>query len=324
MGKRLSPLERLEHSVAHGAITLVLGAGVSLSRGVPTWRELAARIWKRAHGTVLALPGHPFELQFAFELASHALDERRRERTGRLPAPFARALREVIYSRSAGPARGGDSLSIVAGILRREHPRPDRRIARVITFNVDDHLERDVHRGRSWKARPIVWPVSRESHSPRHAAPRPIPVYHIHGFLPLRPDTYPSAPDALVFTDAEYWSTVAQPSGFANRVVAHALHDSACIFVGLSMSDVNLIRWLGLRAVVVEADRTAQYPGLPEEIRSSTRRALQRHFWIRPDADDPTGLVSALLERRGVTSVPIDGWGAPALRAVLARVFGSL
>jgi hypothetical protein len=319
MPKRLSPEERFAAGVAGGPVTLVLGAGVSLSRGVPLWGELAAQIWQRATGAALALPprGHPFELQFAFELAASAL-ERRQPRAG----AFAELVRAAIYARTV-PGRAADTLGTLAGILRRDHARTERQVSRVITFNVDDLLEHDVHRRRAWKANPIVWPVSRESHSPRRgrARRRPIPVYHIHGFLPRFPDSYPGAPDTLVFTDAQYWKTVAHPSSFANRVVAHALHDSACVFVGLSMTDVNLIRWLGMRAIAVEADRAAQYAGDDGKIRSSTRQALARHFWIRPDGDDPRGLTSALLERRGVTSVPIDGWGSPAFRRLMLAAF---
>jgi hypothetical protein len=319
MPKRLSPEERFTAGVAGGPVTLVLGAGVSLSRGVPLWGELAAQIWKRATGEALALPprGHPFELQFAFELAASALEERRPS-----AGSFAELLRAALYARAV-PGRDADTLGTLAGILRRDHARSQRQVSRVITFNVDDLLEENVHRARAWKANPIVWPVARESHSPRRARRRPIPVYHVHGFLPRFQDSYPNAPDTLVFTDAQYWRTVAHPSSFANRVVAHALHDSACVFIGLSMTDVNLIRWLGMRAIAVEADRAAQYAGDGDKIRSSTHQALARHFWIRPDGDDPSGLVSALLERRGVTSVPIDGWSSPAFRRLMLAAFAA-
>jgi hypothetical protein len=315
----------MRRCVAEGSVTLVLGAGVSLGRGVPLWNEMARLVWQRAMGTELKPAGHPFELQFAFELAASALEARPRAPAsgGDGASPFAQILRGAIY-RSARPADANDTLGTLAAVLRRDHARTDRRVTRVITFNVDDLLERAVHRDRTstWKARPIVWPVSRESHSPRRAPHRPIPVYHVHGFLPRWPDSYPHAPDTLVFTDAQYWRTVAHPTSFANRVMAHALHDSSCLFVGLSMTDVNLIRWLGMRSIAVEADRAAQYAGDPEKIRSSTRQSLQRHFWIRPDSDDPSGLVSAVLDRRGVASVPIDRWGSAAFRRLVLAAFG--
>jgi hypothetical protein len=344
MAKRLSPPEQLARSVAAGAVTLVLGAGVSMSRGVPMWAELTARMWRDIMrtpfrngwdrhlprlrelaagglgddvGRAAGFPGHPFELPFAFELMFDALAARDAD-----GAAFARLLRAAIYEHTGdGRAQTHDTLATLATILRREQARPDRRVSRVITFNVDDLLEREVHGDRLWKSAPIVWPLSRESHSPRRARRPPIPVYHLHGFLPRWPGTYPHAPDTLVFTDAQYWKTVAQPSSFANRVVAHALHDSACIFVGISMSDMNLIRWLGLRANAVADDRATQYPGDPDKVRRATRAALQRHFWIRPDADDRSGLVTPLLERRGVTSVPIDSWSSPEFRRLLFGAF---
>jgi hypothetical protein len=315
MPVRLTPVQRLRRGVQSGAVSLVLGAGVSISRGVPMWGELTAHLWKRVMRAPFQPAGHPFELQFALEIICDRLAARHR-------ADFASLLRQAIYG---GAARGrpGDTLSILATVLRREQARPVRRVSRVITFNVDDLLEREVHGRRLWKADPIVWPLSRESHSPRRARRPPIPVYHLHGFLPRFPGSYPHAPDTLVFTDAQYWRTVAQPSSFANRVVAHALHDSCCIFIGLSMSDVNLIRWLGLRATAIEADRAAQYPGDPDKIRRATREALQRHFWIRPDSDDRGGMLTPLLDRRGVTAVPIDDWGSGQLRSTLLAAFAA-
>ena len=86
-----------------------------------------------------------------------------------------------------------------------------------------------------------------------------MPIYHIHGYLPRVRKSGRDAPDTLVFTDRQYWDSVASPASFANRVMANALHDSHCVFVGLSMTDVNLMRWLGTHASEVRNDKRSEF-----------------------------------------------------------------
>ena len=81
-------------------------------------------------------------------------------------------------------------------------------------------------------------------------------MYHIHGFVPSdRMLTYERHFDhMLVFTDIQYWLTSATTSSFSNRVITSALGEGHCIFVGLSMTDINLIRWLALRTSEKDRD----------------------------------------------------------------------
>jgi hypothetical protein len=144
-------------------------------------------------------------------------------------------------------------------------------------------------------------------------------VYHVHGFLPRdgAARRWRDAPDTLVFTDAEYWATAASPLTFANRVMAQALHDSSCVFVGVSMTDVNLMRWLGVRYNAIKDDIAAQGLHSGNASRARSREALLRHFWIRRDESDPTGLISDLLLARGIRSVSLEAWGAPFEKLLL-------
>src|SRR5215468_3452489 len=58
-----------------------------------------------------------------------------------------------------------------------------------------------------------------------------------------------------VFTDSQYWSTSATTTSFANRVMASALSEGQCVFIGLSMTDINLLRWLALRNLDRDRDQ---------------------------------------------------------------------
>ena len=309
-------------AIAERSITLVLGAGVSKPRGVPDWRGLTRLLWENLLGakTVPAwlsdggAAPHPLADQMAIELL----------RTGCRDEPrFVRELRAALYGAATRPPDPGDTLAVVARVLVAEQAAERRRILRVITFNADDHLETEVNRGHNPRRDPVLWPIARESGHPRMSrgahGKAPIPVYHVHGFLPRdgAARRWRDAPDTLVFTDAEYWATAASPLTFANRVMAQALHDSSCIFVGVSMTDVNLIRWLGVRYNAIRDDIAAQGIYSDSEARARMRDALVRHFWIRRDESDPSGLISKLLLARGVRSVSLAGWGAPFQKLML-------
>src|SRR5262249_54001777 len=135
------------------------------------------------------------------------------------------------------------------------------RITSVITLNADDFIEQAVARVCGVKGEliqtDVVGAINRSTHRLLAPAPRePIPIYHVHGFLPSELWHAGRGPKRmLVFTDLQYWSTSATGSSFANRVVSSALGEGQCIFIGVSMRDINLLRWLALRALERERDQ---------------------------------------------------------------------
>lgn len=351
--------ERFPKALVARPTTLVLGGGVSKSRGVPDWRQLTRAMWIQAFGEA-ELPDWLKDDRERLErirrlIAEHEGPDVARRIAFRAPHPladqmalelcarrfvaagdhegFADRLRDALYA-SLHPASPDDTLSVIGELLQQQQALPDRRVVRVISLNADDHIETEANAGHHPKRDPVVWPISRESSHPRtrpgaHGR-QPIPVYHLHGFLPRKQSTllWRESADTLVFTDSDYWATVASPLSFANRVIAHALHDTTCLFIGLSMHDVNVLRWIGLRYHAIAEDKAAQSGRKmrDEEIRHrAVRTALERHFWIRPDSDDSDGLITDLMRERGVTSVRIASWGAPfgeLVRAAFSRSNG--
>ena len=359
-GLKMATAEDLQGAVASGEVTLVLGAGVSRSRNVPGWQELAARLWEWAFSEPYPLSGsdHPFAHQFAMELIEQELhsstdygDETRSR------DPFVEAIGSCLYEGVDAENRGaaGDTLGIVARLLRQQATRSERQIRSVVAFNVDSLLEEEVHR-YSRAGRPLVWPVSRASDDVLRA-PGAIRVYHVHGYVPgpnaaaqlprvairkKRPakrgpptqsrirkrsgvvkTTYhqliDSAPDTFVFTDWQYWRLSTTPLSFSNRILGDVLHGSCCLFVGLSMTDVNLIRWLGARSVELELDVRSEL-NMPR-ISPGARGYRLPHFWIRPKTDDPTGLLGRFLSLRGVRSIEIDSWSSRSFEQLMQRSF---
>ncbi|MFO0611396.1 MAG: SIR2 family protein [Polyangiaceae bacterium] len=323
-----TPEELLRTKLARGNdVTLVLGAGVAFTRGIPGWAKLAATLCERAGVAVpealKSAPGslHPLALPIAFELAERAT--LRRRGAGTRHAPFEALVRDALYATLA-PGSSRDTLGVLAGLVRREQAEGrGRRVRRVITFNADDLFETEANGRHDPLAAPVVWPVTREAGRPRmqrgaNGAP-PVPVYHVHGFLPRArgPLSKHEAAHALVFTEAQYWRSFAEPTTFPNRVLMSALHDSVCVFIGLSMTDLNIARWLGMRANAIERENV---PGTSAVVAAGR---LRHHFWVRgrPAPASAEEFVTPILQARGVSAIDLEGWGAP-FEAWVERCFG--
>ena len=338
--KQIPARTRLAARAQSGGITLVVGAGVSLSRGVPDWESLAHRLWLSAFKGRLSpwktskeglSPRQlPQFLPIIFELAYRELGE---------PA-FLEALKSNLYSSKVrypaddlvGMRTSNETLAVIARLIVQEYKRGSRRrIDAVITFNVDDLIEQAVHAVAGFGSKTpspeeeVVRVVARATHSHLGGPTRrAIPVFHIHGFVPSnhRRHYLSHFDHMLVFTDTQYWSTSAGAATFANRVIASALGEGRCVFVGLSMTDINLLRWLALRTIEKDRDLSevarAAYSPMQKDI---IDRVFGRHFWIRTKKNDPTGFISEFLSLRGVESVEIKGWQDGSLRALIEESF---
>lgn len=335
--------ESLVEACRREPVTLFLGAGISHSRGVPLWNEVVQRMvaWvggSDAQGDLLArvrdavareigpeiaarvaLATHPLEPQLALEwVAARLADEdvRRRLVSGRgeEEISFAALLRRALYEQVDSGGRSDDALSAVSRALRAQHDAwPARRVIRVVTLNADDLLERAVCADGVER----VVPIARPGRTPRwsdRGGPPAIPVYHVHGYLPQDPADPEGSTHTLVFTDDQFWSTTTSPLSFANRVVANALHDSQCVFAGISMRDVNVMRWLAVRYEEVVSDARAH---------GEDAALARRHFWIHPPESDPTGILTEILHRRGVASVTLPSWEGAAFAELLDACFSA-
>ena len=325
-----------------GGITLVLGAGISLSAGIPNWEDLAKRMWELAFPKEKSPWDAPVEkspcslpqfLPIVFEMA---LEQLKAEK-------FIEALHDCLYKNILHSTKGQSknaksSLEVLARLIWQEHRSAGRRrILRVVTFNVDNLLERAASRYAKLDKKPkqASEGFARADRRLRWArGDEPIPIYHLHGFIPLARGSKKAFwtrnyDHMLVFTDSQYWDSSAKMLSFANRIMGSALYDSHCVFVGLSMVDINLLRWLALRRneLMTELDQIfLRYPRHPitgkdrlHSRESHKPLTLKQHFWIRPDSDDPSGLLTKFLETRGVLSVRIRSWKGTSFENLTAK-----
>jgi hypothetical protein len=312
-------------------LTLVLGAGVAGACNVATWRELALRLWREAFGHELPeIADDPHFYPFVFEHVQAALGDR-----------FAERLKETLYANHHVPSREEllqsrtNTLAVVARVVAREACRREKRLIRVITLNVDDLLEQAVSRLlRTDLDTPRVVPIVRGTlTSPPSGPDAALPIYHLHGYLRSAETPVDArhgeegrrdASDVLVFTDLQYWASAAIPSSHMNRTFSFALHDSHCVFIGTSMLDLNIWRWLALRTFEIATDCDAQCQGRAtsrDELESAYRASLQRHYWITTEREQGKEFLSSCLALRGVATVHIGAWNDESLQELMDDCF---
>ena len=107
------------------------------------------------------------------------------------------------------------------------------KISGVITYNYDDLLERALDMSN------ISYSVLDKQSRP---SPGYLPVFHVHGFLPQEKDE--AFDKNVVLSEDEYHSLYNDVFHWANIEQLHALAQTTCFFIGLSMKDPNLRRLL--------------------------------------------------------------------------------
>jgi NAD-dependent SIR2 family protein deacetylase len=129
-----------------------------------------------------------------------------------------------------------------------------RKIKKVITFNVDDLLEATANKQHlpnfrksgTLKCTQSVLPATQE-----FADKNLIPIVHIHGLLPRRKCKRLFGSEIerndIIFTFEDYRRVANDPEDVthpANSHMKNTLQANSCIFIGLSMKDANLKRWI--------------------------------------------------------------------------------
>jgi hypothetical protein len=194
-----------------------------------------------------------------------------------------------------GQLRKNATLAAVGELLLDqgcEEARANPRIGAVLTTNADNLLQTYVM-GRAGGRR-LLTTVDRASVGDH---PGMISVYHLHGWLDVRDRREQAViTPPLVFRESEYFDTMANPNSFANYTAQSLLQRRNVLFVGTSMEDLNVRRWLynsfnerwHQRAAFLRA-RYGNYPGVDAEAYA----ASIRHFWFtrRKDLPEPRQII---------------------------------
>jgi len=269
----------------------VLGAGASVTSGLPDWEELIRRVAAASEFQGRPVPFAALKAEgYSLPIIASLIEERCPPRgTTRPRENFIELVRDALYrefrfyregltERNARDfvqfiARGNSTLRAVASLcVSREGKRfrPNRRVRGVVTFNLDSLLQAYV---RQRYGRKVLRTIDRSS---ADTSPRTINVYHVHGFL--RFDQHARNPtkeaaDQSVLTEQDYFDFFNDPTSLFNYAFLHLLREYSCLFIGLGLRDDNLRRLLHLSKQERMASLKAE--GVPEQDR---RRRTMRHF----------------------------------------------
>ncbi|MDD2599766.1 MAG: SIR2 family protein [Kiritimatiellae bacterium] len=308
-----SAYEILRQDIKDGGITLVLGSGIN-GKFVPDWERLLEKVCGE-----LDLP-----CQIDVLTTLRAFEQKRENDN----AAFAEIIHNALYDDYTDSSlERAKSLKAIGDVLIKDRQLDIPKIRRVITFNVDSLLEEYLLKFSNKENDVVPHPITQWYQAAMHYKPG-IDIYHLHGFMPsehlkkfvekkpIKQKYYESSKD-VVFGDDEYWDMTSSPASLPNVVMLNALHDSHCIFIGLSMNDPNIARWLALRANEIKESKRIQPMG-----DDGTDNLLTRHYWFESDpASANKGsksercmkikqfkLKKSWLKSRGVRTVELGNW----------------
>lgn len=229
-------INNTNQSFKNDEIVFFLGAGVSKDAGLPSWDEL-----------LRSLNISIIESKVPFKLTATQKDDMVKLLTNlQMGAPlvtasyirkalddkFVNEIRKALYH-DVKPLKEQKLLSTIAKAARPLIGKLG--VKGIITYNFDDLLEQHLEeKGTDYKS--IYREGDFEISTKR-------PIYHVHGFIPSKPDKYVDLDKSLlVFSEDGYLSLQNDPYSWSNLVQLKALRESTCILIGLSGIDPNLRR----------------------------------------------------------------------------------
>lgn len=219
-------LARSAFDYSGGRNTFFLGAGISLSAGLPSWEKL--------------LDSMVLDLRDMKEVSLNDLDALNND-CGKDNLIKARYLKRLCKERDVS------FVDLIRKALYITVPKESKLVdvvvdcidngtlESIITYNYDDVLERELIK------RKIPF-TSVDGHN------RPLsnqfPIFHVHGFIPSEQDK--SFDKNVVLSEDEYHALYNNSFHWSNIEQLHALVHTTCFFIGLSMKDPNLRRLLDI------------------------------------------------------------------------------
>jgi len=241
-------LETLRRAYKQENLTLYLGAGVSVANGLPTWEKLVLAMyfskiseqslggWRPYSNYLFAIAEwHMANSSEPLEITARKLQKYYHPGTDG-EEEFLKSLYQTLYGGFLNK-NGGPPVDIDKGLLRNANTTLDavaklcestksnkRGIRAVISYNYDDLLE------ISLGDFPYQSIFNRES-----KVGDKLPIYHVHGFVPLKKDVQGSMGHEIVFTEDQYHRVARDPYYWSSLVQLQSMSGSVGLMIGLSL-----------------------------------------------------------------------------------------
>lgn len=233
-------IHQLQEQYQNENVTLFLGAGVSISAGLPLWSELIHQMFI---SMVYRRLGGEEDLTNAEKAAISRLAEKNQESTpltqvryisSALDADeFHSIMRKSLYGKEINIET--DELLNAIAVLSKP-VRNHKGLKSIVTYNFDDLLERKL------SEKEIGYHII--SHEKDIPTPDVLNIYHVHGYLPKEKEYAPTLGTTLVFSEEDYHELYRDVYSWSNLTQLNAFRETTCLFVGCSLEDPNLRRLL--------------------------------------------------------------------------------
>lgn len=243
MPKTNKYLQSVRKSFEDERLVLVLGAGLSVNQGVPSWKNLLRYLLiasiedsvEKEHDSDLL--GQLFTRLFGLSplAAGRYLQSYYAGREPDQPFAFEEALREALYMHLKPEAPHSLMREVVNFCAA---PGKSPNLDSVITYNYDDLLEKSL----------VNLDVSVPHKAIYDAGMNPekgeLAIYHVHGFLPQEDEL--TEKNRVAFGENIYHHQYNEIYSWRNIVQINKFRDYSCLFVGISLTDPNMRRLLDI------------------------------------------------------------------------------
>ncbi len=231
--KHNNDIESLKEAFYSRKLTLVCGAGVSRSSGLPLWKTLLGRLYGMYKYQYRKLEGFDdFELEKSINpYNSIYLGKCLKDSFG---DEFFEKLYQALYYCHSENNEFIETILIESIIeICTKRDQYGSILDSIITFNYDSLVE-DALKSRSIPFTPIY-------SEDVELADEQLPIYHIHGFMPLDKNANQGG---IVFSEDEYHNLYNDNLSWVNQVQLEKLRNNTCLFVGVGLQDPNFRRLL--------------------------------------------------------------------------------
>lgn len=238
---REKTLASMREAYAKGKVSMVLGAGVSCSAGLPDWSMLLKSIYASFIGRVFRNENFSDkELADFTDMLMNANDSSaiamaQYLKTGlscedRKDTEFIQTVKEALYAHTE--YRPSKLVEEIVDLCLLNDGK--RRVKSVITYNFDNLMEKELE-AKNVRCKAIY------DESGYYDVDE-FPVYHVHGYLPNYAGI--KSGESLIFSEEDYHKVYADAYHWSNLIQLVTFRECDCIMIGLSMSDPNLRRLL--------------------------------------------------------------------------------
>lgn len=217
-------------------LVLVLGAGVSVEFGIPSWNGLLQNLMvhtiEKEH-KVSSILSKLFNEIFTPNplIAGRYLQDYFENND----ASFESMVRDVMYS-TVDKKKHSELISEIVRICVAPGKSPN--LDSIITYNFDDILESKLKEtGMDIPFRPI-YGIGMEVKNDE------LPIYHVHGYLPEKSKLNDS--NKITFGENNYHQQYSDIYSWNNIVQINKFRENTCLFIGSSLTDPNIRRLLDI------------------------------------------------------------------------------